>query len=40
VAALAGSAAFILLILYLVRRSFRGGTALGESAPDGLQDNP
>jgi membrane protein DedA with SNARE-associated domain len=40
VAALAGSAAFVLLLLYLVRRGFRSGKVLGESASDGLQDNP
>jgi len=39
-AALVGTAAFILLLLNLARRSLRGGNALGDSAPDGLQDSP
>jgi membrane protein DedA with SNARE-associated domain len=40
VAALATSTGLLLLLLYLVRRGLRGGKTLGESSPDGLQDNP
>ncbi|MGA2112309.1 MAG: hypothetical protein ABSG98_09215 [Anaerolineales bacterium] len=39
-AALVGTAAFILLLLNLARRSLRDRNALGDSAPDGLQDSP
>jgi membrane protein DedA with SNARE-associated domain len=40
VAALAASVGLLFLLLYLVRRSIRGGKTLGESEPDGLQDSP